>query len=434
MINLVWFTLLAVHTAAAGVWWWLMPGGFPSSTPQYWVNEVAPVFCIALLLTALFARGKFSHAVLPAVVAAIPAFWLAFGISARLTFADSFGSSWMTAFIPAAIIGGLWVNQFRLRLTAKWLVPVVVVPALIAGWLLPGTQRAADPSTTPTGAAFTAPTSGAGDSRLVKLTREAQLRPGDSRVVFKRDKMILNVQPLLTFANRSPDRCWTALAPEGTSTPTNRILVARQHDGARWTMTYKDEDASVLEVATAPGGGVQLDGRSRLPRAIYSHGNTFAELTVQGHQKLTVSFSPLPDRRIEVPPATQPARFAYFDGNDTFHLVQASAEQRGPFTEIAAGRLKRGDPLVVTFYDNGKAAFSVTLEDWSAQASTELSPTAGWGLPVNAIEMVRGGDAESTPALITFTLASTSIGRGTQSVGHAPGVYRDRITVSAAAP
>ena len=43
------------------------------------------------------------------------------------------------------------------------------------------------------------------------------LRPGDSRDVFTRDTMILNVQPLLTFANRSPDRCWTALAPEGTS-------------------------------------------------------------------------------------------------------------------------------------------------------------------------------------------------------------------------
>ena len=430
MINLVWFTLLAVHTGAAAVWWWLMPGGFPSSAPEYWVNEVAPIFCILILLTALFARGKFSHAILPAVVAMIPAFWLAFGISSRLTFDDSFGSRWTTAFIPAAIVGGLWVNQFRLRLTVKWLVPLFVLPALIGGWLLPGTQRAPEPSTTPRGESFAAAAPGPSDQRLIKLTKEAQIRPGDSRVVFKRDKMILNVQPLLSFANRSPDRCWTSLAPEGTSTPTNRVLESKVHDGGRWIFSYKDEDKSVLEVSATRDGAVQLDGRSRLPKAIFSHGNTFAELTVQGHQKLTVSFSPLPDRRIEVPPAGQPARFAYLDGNETFHVVQASAEQRGPFTEIAAGRLKPGDPLVVTLYDNGKAAFAVTIDDWSAQASTQLSPTAGSGLPVNAVELQRGGEPESSPALITLSLASTSIGRGTQSVGHTPGVYRDRITVS----
>ncbi len=431
MINFIWLTLLAVHTGAAAVWWWLMPGGFPSSSSEYWVNEVAPIFCVVLLLTALFARGRFSHAVLPAVVAAIPAFWLAFGISSRLTFEDSFGSRWTLAFIPAAIVGGLWVNQFRLRLTAKWLVPLVVLPALLAGWNFPGTQRAPDPTTTPTGASFAAAPAGASDSRLVKLTKEAQLRPGDSRVVFKRDKVILNVQPLLSFANRSPDRCWTALAPEGASTATNRILQARQHDGARWTMYYKDEDQSVLDVSTAAGGAVQLDGRSRLPHAIYSHGNTWAELAVQGHQKLTVSFSPVPDRRIEVPSVTAPARFAYVDAADTFHIVQAQERQRGPFTEIAAGRLKHGDPLVITLYDNNKPVFAVTLDDWSAQASTQLSPTAGFGVPVNSIELQRGGDAESAPVLVTLSLASTSIGRGTQSVGHAPGVYRDRITVTA---
>lgn len=430
MINLVWFTLLAVHTGAAGVWWWLMPGGFPSSAPEFWVNQVAPIFCILFLLTALFARGRFSHAVLPAVVAMIPAFWMAFGISSRLTFDDSFGSRWTYAFIPAAIVGGLWVNQFRLRLTAKWLVPLLVVPALIGGWLFPGTQRAPEPATNPTGASFAAAAPGASDSRLIKLTHDAQIRPGDSRVVFRRDKLILNVQPLLSFANRSPDRCWTSLAPEGTSTATNRILQSRAHDGARWTMTYKDEDASVLDV-TPTKDGVQLDARSRLPHAIFSHGNSFAELTVQGHKKLTVSFSPLPDRRIEVPPVGTPARFAYVDAGDTFHLAQASTEQRGPFTEIAAGRLKHGDPLVVTLYDDNKAVFTVTLDDWSAQASTQLSPTAGFGLPVNAIELQRGGEPESAPAIITFTLASTDIGRGTQSVGHAPGVYRDRITVAA---
>jgi hypothetical protein len=85
---------------------------------------------------------------------------------------------------------------------------------------------------------------------------------------------------------------------------------------------------------------------------------------------------------------------------------------------------------VVTLYDGDKAAFTITLSDWSAQASTALSPTAGAGLPVNTIELVRNGDADNALSLLTTSLASTSIGRGTQSVGHAAGVYRNRITVT----
>jgi len=430
MIQLVWLTLLAMHAGAAGVWWWLMPGGFPSSSPHYWVNEVAPLFCVALLLTALFARGKFSHAILPAVLAMIPAFWLAFGISARLTFDDSFRSSWSYAFIGGAIVGGLWVNQMRLRLTVKWLVPLTVLVALFGGWSFPGTQRAPEPATNPTGASFGAAPSGPSDQKVIKLTREAQIRPGESRVVFKHDKVILTAQPLLDFANRSPDRCWTALAPEGESKPTNRIMVSKIHDGAKWSFYYKDEDASVMEVSANKDGSVLLDGRSRLQHAVFAHNASSGELTVSGHKKLTVAFSPLGDRRFDVPVATAAARFGYVDESDTFHLVQAADRARGPFSELGAGKLKHGDPLVLTIYDEDKVSFRVTLEDWSAQVSTQLSPTAGYGLPVNSITMARGGDSEATPVLFSFTLADTSVGRGTASIGHTPGVYRDRVTVA----
>jgi hypothetical protein len=44
--------------------------------------------------------------------------------------------------------------------------------------------------------------------------------------------------------------------------------------------------------------------------------------------------------------------------------------------------------------------------------------------------MARGGDSEATPVLFSFTLADTSVGRGTASIGHTPGVYRDRVTVA----
>jgi hypothetical protein len=312
---------------------------------------------------------------------------------------------------------------------AWWLVPLLVIPAALAGWALPGTQRAPEPTTTPVGAALPSAPAGLSDAKVIRLSKDAQVRPGESRVVIRRDKMVLNVQPLLGFADRSPDRTWTSLAPEGTSKPTNRILGGKVRDGGRWNLFYKDEDASVLGVEMRDGV-VQIDGQSRLAQPIFSHINSAAEVTVSGHSKLTVAFSPAPQSRIEPAPATGAARFAYLDAADTFHVMQAGTRQRGPFTELASGRLKRGEPLVLTIYDGDKPAFTVTLQDWSAQASTALSPTAGAGIPVNAIELVRSADAASAPALITVSLASTSIGRGTQSVGHAAGVYRDRIAIA----
>ncbi|MCU1280754.1 MAG: hypothetical protein JWM53_4300 [bacterium] len=427
MIQLVWLMLLAVHTGAAAVWWWLMPGGFPTSSTEFWVNQVAPPFAVAMLLTALLARGRFGHAIRPAVLASIPIFWMAFAISSRIVFDESFESRWNLPFIAGAAVAVLWGNQFRLRLGARWLVALIVVVAAVAGWAFPGSQRALDPATTPSGAPLAAAPAATNDHKVIRLSKDAQVRPDDARVVIRRDKMTLNVQPLLSFADRSPDRCWTALAPEGKSVATSRSLVSKLRDSARWSLSYKDEDASVLDVTTHDGA-IEVDARSRLARPIFSHVNSFTELTVQGHQKLSVSFSPAPQQRIELAPATEPLRFAYLDASDTFHVMRASQHKRGPFTELASGRLRRGDPLVLTIYDGDKAVFSIALADWAAQASTQLSPTSA--IPANAIELLRGGAPESAPALIAFTLAATSIGRGTQSIGHAAGVYRNRITVT----
>lgn len=428
MIQLVWLTLLAVHTGASAVWWWLMPHGFPDSSTELWVNQVLPLGAVVLLLTTLFARGRFSAEILPPVLAMIPSFWMAFGISSRIVFFESFRSLWNLPFLAGALLTFLWVRHFRLRLRRVWPVPVAAFVAAAAGWAFPGTQRAAVAATAPAGAALAAAPHAPAERKLIKLSREAQLHPDDGRVVIKRDRVVLNVQPLPSFADRSPDRCWTALAPPELNLVTKRSLVARELHEGRWSLYYRDEDASTLEV-TAPSGAVQLDARWRLPRPIYSHLASFAELTLQGHKKLTVSFSPVPQQRVEIAAANAPARFAYLDAAGVFHVAQASERQRGPFTELAAGALARTDPLVLTLYDDGKAIFVVTFDDWAAQASTQLSPTAGWGVPVNAIELQRGGELDSAAVLISLVLADSSIGRGTQSVGHVAGVYRDRITV-----
>ena len=394
MLQLVWLLLLALHIGAAGVWWWLMPGSFPSSATEFWVNQFWPPVIVVVLVVALLARGKLGEALLPAALAAIPAFWLTFGLSARLTFDQSFESAWHTPFVLAFGLAVLWIHKMRLRVRAWWLVPLFVIPAAIFGWALPGTQRAPEPSTTPVGASFAPPPPVLGDAKVIKLAKDAQVRPDEGRVVVKRDKMILNVLPFLSFTDRSPDRSWVALAPEGTSKPTNRILAAKVRDGAGWKLYYKDEGGSVMGVSILQALGfspIAIDASSRIEQPIFSHLNTYAEIAVSGHTKLTVSFSPVPDKRVELAAPAAAERFAYVDANDTFHIMQAATRQRGPFTEIASGHLKKGDALVVTLYDGDKAAFAISLADWSAQASTALSPTAGAGVPVNAIEMLRAG-------------------------------------------
>src|SRR5437870_11011870 len=102
MMQTIWLLLLAVHTGAAAVWWWMMPGGFPSSSSEFWVNQVTPLGAVAVLLLALFARGRLSETVMPPALAAIPMFWMAFAISARITFDDSFRSQWNLPFLAGA--------------------------------------------------------------------------------------------------------------------------------------------------------------------------------------------------------------------------------------------------------------------------------------------------------------------------------------------
>lgn len=426
MIRLVWLTLLAVHTGVAVMWWAIMPGGFPSSATEYWVNEVAAPIAAVVFLVALLARGRFSEAILPPVLAIIPLFWMAFGISARILFPESFANLWNLPFILGAVLVGLWIRQFRFRLRALWLVPAVA--ALAAGWAFPGALQAPPPATTPAGAPI-GDVPATVDHKLVKLSKDAQLHAADGRVVVKRGNVILNVLPMLSFTDRSPDRGWISLAPDGRSYATTRSLLAKAHDGAHWKLWFKDEDQSLVDVTTTRDGGLELEARSRLAHPIYSHLNTFTDLAVTGHKKLTVSFSPAPGRRVEAAPQTAAARFAYVDAGGVLHVVQASTLQRGPFTELASGPIGRDQPLVLTLYDADKPVFTVSFADWAAEASTQLSPTAGAGVPENAIMLQRGGDADTAPVLISFTLADTAIGRGTATVGHAAGVYRNRITI-----
>ena len=127
-------------------------------------------------------------------------------------------------------------------------------------------------------------------------------------------------------------------------------------------------------------------------------------------------------------PFGRPARFAYVD-EAAVSVVEASSGEKGPFHILAQGRLERSSSLEITLCDEDRAIGRLTLLVWPAQASTQLSPTAGWGVPENAIEFSLSGDEPTSPASLFITLAATSVGRGWDSVGHAAGTYRNRITI-----
>jgi hypothetical protein len=246
------------------------------------------------------------------------------------------------------------------------------------------------------------------------------------------ENLTIDVQPLLTFESRSPDRCWTVFAPLRDRIGPQRKLTAVEHLSESVRAAYRDDGLHVLEIHALASGATEIEAWTELPQPVFSHLNSCCTLTIRGHRRLAISFSPCPDAVTEVFPSDypvgRPIRLAYLDTAGTLHVAEASSGEKGPFRDLATGALARDDALQITFWDTGRRVCQVTLADWAQQCGTSLSPTAGWGLPVNAIEFSRLGEAEGAAVGIWITLAGTSIGRGWDSVGHAAGRYRNRMT------
>src|SRR5204862_2732381 len=139
-----------------------------------------------------------------------------------------------------------------------------------------------------------------------------------------------------TFFDRSPDRAPVSWAPpEAVQKTARKLSTFRREGSSRWSLFFKDEDRSLLEVGYRDGS-VELDARSKLPTAIFTHESRYAEITLRGHSKLSVAFSPMPTKKIELPPPGAPKRFAYVDAAGQLHVVDAQKQNLGPFTELAS--------------------------------------------------------------------------------------------------
>ncbi len=304
---------------------------------------------------------------------------------------------------------------------------------MLLGLVLPIAQRGAEPATRPAEPyrEFITPTElqdaplDVPPPKFVTLSQ----RSGSLRVQF--GKVNVNVEPLLQFTSRSPDRCWTVLAPRRFRVSPPYEFLGWRRSGDVATLYYANGGPASLSVREATTHAVRIEAQAALAKPLYSHLNSFCRLEVWGHERLSVTFSPCGDRRIEVTysqyPAGRPMRFAYLDAAGTFHVVEANSGEKGPFRELARGPLPRDEGLAITLHDGDEPVGRVTLADFAAQASTQTSPTAGWGVPENAIEFALTADRPGSAATFWITLAGTSVGRGWDSVGHAAGVYRNRI-------
>jgi len=369
-------------------------------------------------------------------------------MAGRILFPITLSQLWLIPLAGSALMGLAAVPPWRRPGGRGWAGALVLgVCAASAGAALTWTQRPPMADTHPCRGPVVEPVD-AGPTKSppalasIRLDPRVMVHASDGSLTVRLDSISLSVQPLLTFLNGSKDGCWSILARPGDRAGPEPRLRGSEREGERscaLSYDFPGQGPATLRVHAEPeSGAITIEASSLLERPVYSHLNSFCDFEVRGHHRLALEFSPCPGVPIEVLqfdyPMGRPARFAFVQADRTFRVVEASSGEKGPFRTLAGGRLTPEQPLTITLRDQGKAVGQISLVDWSSQAGTGLSPTAGWGVPVNAIEFSLSGNSPSSPASIFVTLAGTSVGRGWDCVAHVPGTYCNRIRLEHRSP
>jgi hypothetical protein len=439
--RLSWLTVSVTTVLASAGWWFLEPGGFRFDHPRFWANTVAPIVGLGVSLATLTALKVESKTALQWLLPVWPAACLGAAVAGRLLFPITLNRFWLVPFAASALMGLAVLPSWRgvgMRARAGGLGLALVVAIMAAGLVrtqyppIPRTRPspANDKITSPGPPAPPAPEIG-----LVRLGLGTVVHASDASLRVRLGSLSVSVTPVLTFLSGSKDGCWSVFAWPGDRAGPSPRLRSSQLDGERSCVLFYDfrgQGPAVMRVeADADGGSIAVEANTMLIHTIYSHLNSYCDFEVRGHRRLELEFSPCKGVPIEVSafdyPVGRPARFAFVTADRTFRVVEATSGEKGPFRTLARGHLGPDEPLTIGLRDQGRLVGRMTLADWSAEADTTLSPTAGWGVPVNAIEFSLVSDQPSSPASIFVTLAGTSVGRGWDCVGHNPGTYRNRI-------
>jgi hypothetical protein len=362
--------LLVLHAAGALVFSWLAPHGFPVGHARFWLHSVLPVAVIVGGL-GLCVRPRWGASVLAG-------FWLALASGFVVRFAEE--GLLPALFSCGAALAALIVAR-RLRPHASGLVGLVV------GLVIPFALGAPPPSTRPGGPD---PTGSATD--ILPALQAGQL------------SVILD--PRLTVHDASRTGFQTIFGPAAQPIPS-------------------------VSHERIQGGALVVETRSTVHTPVFAHLSTYSNLQITGLADLSVVFSPCPATPFTIEPSDypwgRPQTVAYVTDERRFVVARARTAEKGPFTTLCEGRLEVDDTLSLTFYDaDERPVLGASWLDYSSQISTELSPSAGYGLPQNALTFSAEG-FDGGIVFVHLTLASTGVGIGWDSVGLSSGGYTNRV-------
>lgn len=413
-----------------------MPHGFPLGHPRWFANTAIPNLIIWICILGFVAHFR----PWPRIGRAFQWFVASLWLGGSLTFLVVFPHSAVPMFVGPLVIGViLFRSTLRVAKTqtdrAASLKFIAGIIGTLASAGLVVSQIAPKPDTRPMNAPFPDQPDKllAINGSSLGFRDSVTIFPYEGEVEVQVEDVTLMIQPQLRLISGSPDRFWSSLAPRGWNDQFDLRPIGMNHREESVELWYDGVPTSVIELLQSSNTITEITAFSKLSEPVYTHLNSFCRIVVNGHKKLSLAFSPCPAQPIDVLPSDypmgRPVRLAYVDEQKMFHVVEATSGEKGPFVPLALGSSPELGPLYITLVDDGRAVCRIGFLDWSTQIGTQLSPTAGWGLPVNSIEFSRSGEHESDSAVIYQSLASSSVGRGWDTVGHSAGVYRNRIVV-----
>lgn len=411
--------VLFAQGAGAAAAWFLLPHGFGLGDPLAWANGPA----LAVLAGASLAGWLAPRRRRSGPLRGAAALWVGVWAGLALALPWVFPSTGPLALVPA--LGGLagallcWVLAGRAP-GRVWLACLACGAAL--GWLQVHARRGADPGTRPANPAppATLPRGSMGPVAGASVDGAGWVRlslPHGAR---------LELDPVLRFHSRSPDRAWTILAGRAYHRRVPFLLERVGRAPGVVQCAFGGPRPGVVELRA--GGSLLVESRRTLPEPVYSHLNHAWAAGIRGPRgRWWVRFGE-GERQEVLPhdyPVGRPARFAVLRRRGLLEVVEASSAEKGPFRTLAACEFE--GPLTLEVGCEEGRVLRLSLLDWAEQASLQRSPTAGWGLPENAIEFWR--EESGAGIWISASYAATSVGRGWDSVGHAAGTYRNRIRI-----
>ena len=357
--------LIAGHAIGAALWAWRAPQGFAFSSPHFFANTALP----ALLLLGCAAAIVINPA---SAVLSLAGAWLGGAATAASLFPHS-------TFRFIVIGGPLGLALFLLAWRDASARAFTIALGLLAGAGWTAAQRAPEASTRPLGGAVGA-------------------KEGGGTVPINCGGLSLSVEPVLHFESCADDRFWALWADRQCPPPS-----------AWATQVHREGTVTVIEAQT------------RFDSPVFSHLNSFTTVQADGTGLLAAFGKGAP---VPFTPDDAPLRFAWLGADGVVHVNRGTEDEKGPFLELSREQLLEG-ALVVVLSDAQGPACRLTFESWAAQASVDPSPTAGWGVAQNDVELLESSAAGQSALFLS--LAATSIGRGWDTVGHAAGTYRNVI-------